>query len=122
MLLFFKLFNQKRNCRKGKHEETGSRTSGKSTVEYLCKKSEGSVAFLNLEGHTTGKAVLIRKGILRVRYIVSGRATHSSKCFDGANAIAEAAHKILELEKLKDDDLDTFLNNISKYWIKNIEN
>ena len=85
-------------------EETGSRTSGKSTVEYLCKKSEGSVAFLNLEGHTTGKAVLIRKGILRVRYIVSGRATHSSKCFDGANAIAEAAHKILELEKLKDKD------------------
>lgn len=83
-------------------EETGSATSGKATINYICQKSKDSVAFLNLEGHKSGTAVLIRKGILRYRFTVRGRALHSSRCFDGANAIAEAAYKIIELEKMKD--------------------
>lgn len=83
-------------------EETGSRTSKKATLAYLCKRAEGACAFLNLEGHVKGTATLIRKGILQYRFTVHGRSLHSSRCYDGANAIAEAASKILRLERMKD--------------------
>ena len=82
-------------------EENSSVTSEKKTVEYMCKCAEGSVAFLNLEGFKGNTAVLIRKGILRYRFTVHGKASHSSLCTDAASAIAEAAHKILQLEEMK---------------------
>lgn len=85
-------------------EETGSRTSGKKTIEFMCEKAKGSVAFLNTEGYKAGQVILKRKGILRFDYHITGKAAHSSRCVWGANAVAEAAHKIIELEKLKDMD------------------
>lgn len=85
-------------------EETGSKTSGKKTVEFMCEKAKNSVAFLNTEGCGVGTAVYIRKGILRYRFNIHGKAAHSSKCQEGANAVAEAAHKILKLEPMKDGD------------------
>lgn len=85
-------------------EETSSKQSQKKSVEFMCRMAKGSVAFLNAETNLDNKIVLIRKGIARYRLIVSGRSVHSSKCMLGANAIAEAAHKILELEKLKEID------------------
>ena len=83
-------------------EETGSSTSGKATIRYICEKAKDSVAFLNLEGYVAGTAVLIRKGILRYRFTVHGKALHSARCCDASNAIAEAASKILQLEEMKD--------------------
>ncbi|MBQ8815249.1 MAG: M20/M25/M40 family metallo-hydrolase [Lachnospiraceae bacterium] len=86
-------------------EETGSKTSGKKTVAFMCEKAKGAAAFLNTEGVADEKkqdVVLVRKGILRFCYHITGKAAHSSKCMDGANAIAEAAYKIIELEKMKD--------------------
>ncbi len=83
-------------------EETGSRTSGIKTVEFMCEKAKNAVAFLNTEGIQGNTAVLVRKGILRYRFTVFGKAVHSANCVIGANAIAEAAHKILELETIKD--------------------
>ena len=83
-------------------EETGSRTSGLKTVEFMCEKARNAVAFLNTEGIQGNTAVLVRKGILRYRFTVFGKAVHSANCVIGANAIAEAAHKILELETIKD--------------------
>ena len=83
-------------------EETGSSTSGKDTLRYMCEQAEGAVAFLNLEGHVKGTAVIERKGIIRYRFTVFGKALHSARCFDAANAVAEAAYKIIELEKMKD--------------------
>lgn len=85
-------------------EENSSATSDKRTVEYMCKKAEGSAAFLNLEGSTGNNAVIRRKGIIRYRFTVYGKAMHSAKCAEGANAIAEAAYKIIELEKMKNPD------------------
>ncbi len=92
-------------------EENGSRTSEKRTIRWLCERARGCAAFLNAEGYKPGCAVLTRKGILRYRLTVKGQAIHSSLCADGTggiNAIAEAAHKILELEKVKDKDGLTF--------------
>lgn len=85
-------------------EETGSRNSGKKTVAFMCEKAKNAVAFLNTEPSHYHGAVLYRKGIWRVRFHVTGRAAHSADCGNGANAIAEAAHKLLKLEEMKDPD------------------
>ena len=83
-------------------EENSSRTSDKRTVAFMAESARGSAAFLNLEGGMPDKVTVGRKGILRYRIDVTGVARHSSLCFDGANAIREAAYKIIELEKWKD--------------------
>ena len=85
-------------------EENGSRLSQKATINYICEKAKDSVAFINLEQHTRGEACLQRKGIITFEFIIEGQEAHSSRCaVSGANAIAEAAHKIIEIEKIKDD-------------------
>lgn len=83
-------------------EETSSKNSDKKTIDFMLEESAGALAFLNTEGIQGDTAVVARKGILRVRFTVLGKAMHSSKCFAGANAVLEAAHKIIQLEKLKD--------------------
>lgn len=89
-------------------EEIGSSTSQKATIDWICEKAKGSVAFLNLEPileGSEGKATVARKGLVDYRFTVTGQAAHSSKCAtEGASAIREAAHKILELEQYKDAD------------------
>ena len=86
-------------------EEGGSKYSNKANINWICEKSKGSTAFLNLEGHTKGEACIERKGIITFKFRIHGVEAHSSNCAtDGANAIIEAAHKILELERHKDDD------------------
>lgn len=86
-------------------EETGSLNSKKATIRYICERAKDAIAFLNLEGIARpNTAVMWRKGILRCRVTVKGIAVHSSQCERGANAIAEAAHKILLLEEMKDPD------------------
>lgn len=84
-------------------EEKGSYPSKLETVRFMQKKAEGAVAFLNMEGNTNDEICIQRKGIINFRFIVHGIEAHSSQCCErGANAIAEAAHKILEIEKIKD--------------------
>ncbi len=85
-------------------EEVSSITSDKRTITYMGEKAKDCVAFLNAEGHRKGALVGIRKGILRYTFEVTGVAAHSSRCQTGVSAIAEAAHKILELEQWKDPD------------------
>ena len=90
------------------NEEIGSGLANKATIEYICEKAKDAEAFLNLEGHEgyfAGKACLIRKGVAGFRFTVTGVATHASYCArEGANAIAEAAHKIIQIDKMKDDN------------------
>ncbi len=83
-------------------EETSSIQSGKATINYIVDRAKGAVAFLNVEGGDYGAAVVSRKGILRYELTVHGIAGHSSRCPKYANAVTEAAHKIIELEKMKD--------------------
>ena len=44
-------------------EETGSSTSGKATINYICEMAKGAIAFLNLEGQSGNTAVIKRKGL-----------------------------------------------------------
>jgi len=48
--------------------------------------------------------VLVRKGIARFRITVQGKKAHSGACYTGANAITQAAHMIIALEKFKAPD------------------
>ena len=85
-------------------EEVSSRLSNKATINYICEKAKYSIAFFNLEGHNNGDACLGRKGIISFEFTVFGQEAHSSACaVRGANAILDAAYKIFELEKIKDD-------------------
>ena len=94
------------------NEEIGSGLENKATIQHICEKAKDSIAFLNLEGHEAffeGKACLKRKGIAGFLFTVTGIETHASYCADeGANAIAEAAYKITELEKVKNPNGLTF--------------
>jgi len=86
-------------------EENGSSKSGHATINYICERAKDAIAFLNTEPSNDGKVVVERKGILRYDFKIHGMAQHSSICYkNAANAIAEAAYKIIELEKLKDAD------------------
>lgn len=89
-------------------EENSSKLSNKATINYICERSKGSAAFLNLEGHEgyfDGKACLVRKGIARFAFEVKGVSAHASYCAtDGASAILDAAKRIVEIEAFKDDE------------------
>lgn len=85
-------------------EENNSNGSNKKTVEEMCRAAKGAVGFINLEGSVPETAVLTRKGIARYKFTVHGIAIHSARCAYGASAVCEAAHKIIELEKMKDPD------------------
>lgn len=85
-------------------EEVSSRDSKKATIRWMCDMASDCAAFLNTEGYNAGKGVLIRKGISRYHFEVTGKAVHSSKCNQGVSAVREAAYKLLELEQYKDPD------------------
>lgn len=86
-------------------EEISSITSGKRTVDFMAEKGKGAVAFLNCEPSVgVYKTTVARKGIIRYFFEISGKAFHSSACYEGVNAVAEAAYKIIELERWKDKD------------------
>ena len=47
----------------------------------------------------------MRKGIVTFTFTVTGVEAHSANCADaGANAIVDAAHKIIELDQIKDSE------------------
>ena len=84
-------------------EEVGSKISNKATINYICEKAKDSIAFFNLESCDNGNACLARKGILYFLFTITGQEAHASLCATtGASAILDAAHKIIEMEKLKD--------------------
>ena len=85
-------------------EENSSRNSNKTTVDFMYEKAKDCVAFLNTEpGHKDGH-VIERKGIMKYRFEITGKAAHSASCFEGASAICEAAHKIVRIEKYKEEN------------------
>lgn len=82
-------------------EETGSRSS-RLLVEQEMKGASGVFVF---EGRNRRDHALVtaRKGILMGAVKVEGIAAHAGKDPEkGANAIVEAAHKILQLDRLTD--------------------
>ncbi len=85
-------------------EEDSSVNSDKRTIGWICEKAKSCIAFLNAERHVPGKTVLKRKGIMTYRMTVHGVGTHAMYCYEGASAIREMSHKVIELEKLQERD------------------
>ena len=85
-------------------EENSSATSQRRTVDFMEKMAKGCLAFFNLEGHLKNKVTVRRKGIMKYRFDIAGKAGHAGKCYDYVSAISEAAHKIVEIEKWKEKD------------------
>lgn len=83
-------------------EEKNSRPSKKDTIRYMIEQSRGAIAFLNCESSKENTLVLWRKGIVQFEFHIRGKSIHSSRCPIGVSAIAEAAQKITQLEKMKD--------------------
>lgn len=86
-------------------EEGGGKYSNDATINYICEDAKGSIAFLNLEDGKKDKIVIGRKGIATFEFTVKGVTAHAAACaVQGSNAIAEAAYKIIELEKFKNNE------------------
>ena len=89
-------------------EENSSSTSNKASINYICEKAKNSIAFINCEAQRGESAILYRKGILSYEITIKGKSAHASKCYNAINPICEAAHKIIEFEKYKDENGLTF--------------
>lgn len=90
-------------------EEVNSCLSDHKTLEFMVEEAKGSAAFLNAEGSSSDRCLTIgRKGIISNKIIINGKKIHAGSCTMGANAIKEAAYKIIELEKDNDNDSITF--------------
>lgn len=91
-------------------EEVCAIYSKKEGKQYLRDNLRGSEMAVNCEsGSPEGVVVTGRKAVLRYRIDVKGKAAHAgSNYFDGVSAIKEAAHKIIEIEKLSGPDNITY--------------
>lgn len=83
-------------------EEVSSELSKGKTLEFMVDEAKGSVAFLNSEPHKKGFITVGRKGIVKKKIVVEGKACHAGYYVDGISAVREAAYKIIELEKGSD--------------------
>lgn len=86
-------------------EEVSSRQSGQATINYICEQALKGEGFLNLETYTAGRTCTSRKGVATYIFTVTGKEGHASRCVtEGASAVLDAAYKIIDMEKLKDDN------------------
>lgn len=90
-------------------EEVNSCLSDQKTLEFMVEEAKGSAAFLNAENIEADRLLTVgRKGITSCKIIINGKKVHAGWCVNGANAIKEAAYKIIELEKDNDNEGITF--------------
>lgn len=82
-------------------EEVSAALSGKEGIDLIKATCKDCCAVLNLEAGGKQTVTVCRKGILKMQVEVSGIAAHAGNAyFDGASAIKDAAHAILEIESL----------------------
>lgn len=85
-------------------EEVSAAFSGKEGVDLIKNTAKDCCAVLNLEAGGKQTVTVCRKGILKMQVEVSGIAAHAGNAyFDGASAIKDAAHAILEIESLSEN-------------------
>lgn len=82
-------------------EEVSSRFSGQTGKDLIIDTAKRAAAVFNLEPSRPRSVTVGRKGILKMRAEIFGVAAHAGNAyFDGASAIKEAAHMVLEIEGL----------------------
>lgn len=89
-------------------EESSNALSGGS-IDFIYDEVQGYAAALNCETGDEGKVTVGRKGIIKLKVTVEGKAAHAgSQYSQGISAIKEAAHKILEIEKASNEERITY--------------
>lgn len=82
-------------------EEMSNILVGEEGTGFIEEKARGFCGAFNCEVGVCGEALVARKGILRLKVRIHGKAAHAGIAyFDGVSAVREAAYKILELEAM----------------------
>lgn len=90
-------------------EEVSNTLGGKEGIDFIMNGVRGFRGAFNCEVGVDGEALVARKGILRVRLDITGKAAHSGIAyFDGRSAVREAAYKIIRLESASTDGGTTY--------------
>ena len=90
-------------------EELSEGLSLEEGKDFIRNNARGCAAAITLEGND-GKSITVgRKGSIRYKVYVKGRATHAGAAYaKGISAIKEAAHKILAIEAPSDQAQITY--------------
>lgn len=90
-------------------EELSEGLSGEAGKEFIRNSARGCAAAITLECGDGKKVTVGRKGSIRYKVHVKGKASHAGSNYaDGISAIKEAAQKILEIEKPSDQNQITY--------------
>lgn len=94
-------------------EEVDNCLTGSVGVDLIYRMSKGFKSGFCCEVGAENEIVVSRKGIVRMRVDVYGKSAHSGiNYFDGINAIEEASHKIIDIQKMSQKGGATFSCNI----------
>ncbi|NLC45382.1 MAG: M20 family metallopeptidase [Clostridiales bacterium] len=90
-------------------EEVSNSLSDKGSIDFICDEVRGHAAAINCEGGEEGKVTVGRKGIIKLKVDVKGKASHAGSAYsEGVSAIKEAAHKIIDIEKASNQEKITY--------------
>jgi len=90
-------------------EELSEGLSGEEGKDFIRDNARGSAAAITLEGGDGKKITVGRKGSIRYKVYVTGKASHAGGAYDkGISAIKEAAQKILDIEAPSDQAQITY--------------
>ena len=90
-------------------EELSEGLSGEAGKDFIRNNARGSAAAITLEGGSSDKVTVGRKGSIRYKVYVNGKASHAGAAYaQGISAIKEASHKILAIEAPSDQAQITY--------------
>ena len=90
-------------------EELSEGLSGEAGKDFIRESARGCAAAITTEGGIEDHVTVGRKGSIRYRVHVTGRAAHAGiRYSDGISAIKEAAHKVLAIESASDQEQITY--------------
>ena len=90
-------------------EELSEGLSGEEGKDFIRDNARGCAAAITLEGGNGKNITVGRKGSIRYKVYIKGRATHAGSAYaEGISAIKEAAHKILAIEAPSDQAQITY--------------
>ena len=90
-------------------EELSEGLSGEPGKDFIRDNARGAAAAMTLEPGDGKKITVGRKGSIRYKVYVTGKASHAGSAYSkGISAIKEAAHKILAIEAPSDQAQITY--------------
>lgn len=90
-------------------EEISNSLGGEKEIEFIKNTTVGFKGAFNCEVARKGEVVVSRKGILRIRIHIIGKASHAGiDYFSGVSAIREAAYKLVDLETRSKEGATTY--------------